>query len=278
MVSITDHRTLSFQATLGTCDAVLLREFIRQDAYEGRTSGLAPGKVQANLIIVPRRFADDFLLYCKRNPKPLPLIGVSRCGVPTMPQLGDIDLRTDVSRYDIYRFGALVGRPANITALWRDDFAAFAIGSSFTFEHALAARGVRLRQMGGYNMVPVFRTAIPTARAGLFSGEMVVSMRTIRRKDVDKVRAITARFPQAHGAPIHVGDPAEIGIGSLHRPLWGDPLTLEADEVPVFWASGATAYQAVQRAKLDICITQSPGHMLLTNIDGRSDIGSFKVF
>ncbi|WP_260905046.1 D-glutamate cyclase family protein [Chelativorans salis] len=278
MVPITDHRAFSFQATLGTCDAARLRQIIRQDAYEGRTSGLAPGRVQANLIILTRRFADDFLLYCKRNPKPLPLIGVARHGVPAIPQLGDIDLRTDVPRYDIYRFGALVGRPANITALWREDFAAFAIGSSFTFEHALAARGVRLRRMGGYKAVPVYRTAIPTSRAGLFCGELIVSMRTIRAKDIDKVRAITARFPQAHGAPIHVGDPAEIGIDDLNRPLSGDSLTMAPDEVPVFWASGLTAHHAVQRAKLEICITQSPGHMLLTSIDGRADIGSFKLF
>ncbi len=278
MVFIHRCRALSFHEALSAKDAGGLRKIIRQGAYGGQTSGLAPGKLQANLVILPRRFADDFLRFCKRNPKPLPLVGVSRSGVPAIPQLGDLDLRTDVPRYDVYRFGALVGQPTNISALWRDDFSAFVIGSSHTFDHALAARSIRLRPMGGYKALPMYRTIIPVAPAGRFGGNCVVSMRAIRKADIDKVRAVTARFPQAHGAPVHIGEPGIIGISDLDTPAWGEPIDLEPDEVPAFWACGATAHDALRRAQLDICIMQSPGHMLLTDIDGRADIGPFKVY
>ncbi|WP_246248970.1 D-glutamate cyclase family protein [Chelativorans alearense] len=278
MTSVIDDGAFSHRALLRSMDAGGLRGIIRHGGYEGQTAGLAPGRLQASLIILPCEFAGDFLRYCKKNPKPLPLIGVSRAGVPAIPQLGDVDLRTDVPRYEVYRRGIFEEGCTDIRTRWRDDFAAFAIGASITFEHALAARGVELRPMRDYKTLPMFRTSIPTTPAGPFSGNLVVSMRAVRREDVDKVRAVTARFPHAHGAPIHVGNPAAIGIADLDNPDWGDALAIGRHEVPVFWASGATARDALQRAAPRIYITHSPGHMLLTDVDGRSDIGSFKAF
>lgn len=259
-------------------DAARLRRLIRMGAYDGHTHGLARTKLQANLIVLPSRFARDFQQFCLRNPKSCPLVGVSRHGSPLLPTLGDIDARFDAPRYNIYRFGELARHQADIIALWRDDLAAFALGSSFTFEHALIERGVELRPVTAGKTLPMFRSAIPTFAVGPFGGDMVVSMRPIRSEDIDKVRAITSRYPHAHGAPIHVGDPSMIGIDDIRLPDWGDATELRRGEVPVFWASGTTARNALQRARLDISITQTPGHMLITDIDAHADVGAFKIF
>jgi len=259
-------------------DADKLRRLVRTGAYEGYTGGLAGGKLQANVVIVPRRFAGDFYQFCVRNPKPCPLVGVSRAGSPLLPALGDIDIRTDAPQYNIYCFGEVIRRKTDIIDLWRDDFAAFALGSSLTVEAALAGKGIKLRGIGSGKALPKFRTRIETHGVGPFGGEMVVSMRPIRRCDVDKVRVLTARFPHAHGSPIHVGDPSIIGIRDLMAPDWGDAVEIMEGEVPVFWASSLTAQDALARAELAISITVSPGHMLITDLDARADAGAFKVY
>lgn len=259
-------------------DADKLRRLVRTGAYEGYTGGLARGKLQANVVIVPRRFASDFHQFCVRNPKPCPLVGVSRAGSPLLPALGDIDIRTDAPQYNIYCFGEVIRRKTDIIDLWRDDFAAFALGSWLTVEAALAEKGVKLRRVGYGKASPKFRTRIETCHVGPFGGEMVVSMRPVKQCDVDKVRALTARFPHAHGSPVHVGDPSIIGIRDLTAPDWGDAVEIMAGEVPVFWASSLTAQDALARAELAISITVSPGHMLITDVDARADAGGFKVY
>ncbi|MGX5844365.1 D-glutamate cyclase family protein [Mesorhizobium sp. ArgA1] len=254
-------------------DADRLRRLVRMGAYEGHTGGLARGKLQANVAIVPRSFAGDFHQFCVRNPKPCPLVGVSRTGSPLLPGLGDIDIRTDAPQYNIYCFGEMICQKTDIIDLWRDDFAAFALGSSLTVEAALAEKGVKLRRIGCGKASPKFRTRIETCRVGPFGGEMVVSMRPVKQCDVDKVRALTARFPQAHGSPIHVGEPAIIGISDLMAPDWGDAVEILEGEVPVFWASSLTAQDALARAELAISITVSPGHMLITDVDAQAHAG-----
>ncbi|MER9836319.1 DUF1445 domain-containing protein [Mesorhizobium sp. M0145] len=251
-------------------DADRLRRLVRMGAYEGHTGGLARGKLQANVVIVPRSFAADFHQFCVRNPKPCPLVGVSRAGSPLLPALGDIDIRTDAPQYSIYYFGEMIRQTTDIIDLWRDDFAAFALGSSLTVEGALVEKGVKFRRIGRGKTAPKFRTKIETSQVGPFGGEMVVSMRPIRHSDVDKVRALTARFPHAHGSPIHVGEPTTIGIRNLMAPDWGDAVEVLEGEVPVFWASSLTAQDALARAELAISITVSPGHMLITDVDARA--------
>ncbi|MDX8515915.1 D-glutamate cyclase family protein [Mesorhizobium captivum] len=251
-------------------DANKLRRLVRTGVYEGHTGGLARGKLQVNVVILPRSFASDFHQFCVRNPKPCPLVGLSRAGSPLIPALGDIDIRTDATQYNIYRFGELTGQKTDIIDLWQDDFAAFAFGSSLTVEAALAEKGVKLRRIGCGKALPKFRTRVETCRVGPFGGAMVVSMRAVRRCDVDKVRALTARFPHAHGSPIHVGEPSMIGIYDMMAPDWGDALDLMDGEVPVFWASSITAQEALSRAELAISITVSPGHMLITDVDARA--------
>lgn len=244
-----------------------VRAAIRSGSYRSHTAGLGRGYLQANLAILPEAYALDFMRYCQRNPKPCPLTGVSDTGNPMMFTMGrDIDIRTDVPAYNIYRDGQLAGEATDITEMWRDDLVVFALGCSFTFEHALIRAGIRLWHIENDKTVPMFRSNIDTVPAGVFSGKMVVSMRAVPKERIDEVAEISRRFPLAHGAPVHWGDPAEIGITDLSTPEWGDAAPVGPGEVPVFWACGVTPQVAIEAARLPICITHKPGHMLITDV------------
>lgn len=244
-----------------------VRAEIRAGRYTAHTAGLGRGSLQANLVIMPEEFAFDFMRYCQRNPKPCPITGVSDTGNPMMFTMGnDIDIRTDVPAYNIYRNGQLDLSVTSISEIWRDDFVVFTLGCSFTFEHALLNAGINLWHIDNDRTVPMFRSNIETTQAGPFSGKMVVSMRSVCEERVDEVIQISRRFPLAHGAPVHVGDPGTIGITDLSSPDWGDPAPVGANEVPVFWACGVTPQVAIKAAQLPICITHKPGCMLITDI------------
>lgn len=234
--------------------------------YRGHTAGMAPGYVQGNLVILPEREAFDFLRFCQRNPKPCPLLAVSEPGDPHLPSLGeDLDLRTDLPRYRVWREGVPVEEPSDIRALWRPDLVAFVVGCSFSFEEALVAAGVPLRHLERGCNVAMYRTSIACVPAGPFQGPMVVSMRPLRPADAIRAILITARFPAVHGAPVHLGDPAAIGIADLDRPDYGDPVPLEPGELPVFWACGVTPQAVLAAARLPFAITHAPGSMLVTD-------------
>jgi len=244
-----------------------MRRAIREGRHSGHTAGLAPGVLQVNLAIMPERYGLDFMRYCQRNPKPCPLAGVSETGDPRMPTLGrDIDLRHDVPAYNVYREGRLERSVPDIADLWQDDFVGFALGCSFTFERALIEAGVPMWHVDHDTTVPMFRSSIDTVPAGPFGGKMVVSMRPIPAAQVPLAVEISGRYPVAHGAPVHAGDPAEIGIADLAAPDWGDPAPVGPDEVPVFWACGVTPQVALEAARLPLCITHKPGHMLITDV------------
>ncbi|WP_299690839.1 putative hydro-lyase [uncultured Tateyamaria sp.] len=244
-----------------------MRAQIRAGAYCGHTAGLGGKTLQANLAILTVDHALDFMRFCQRNPKPCPLVGVSDTGNPMMTTLGgDIDIRTDLPGYYVYRDGMLDATLADISALWTDDMVAFALGCSFTFEHALQDAGIPVWHIDNNTTVPMFRSNIMTVPAGPFGGPTVVSMRAINETDVDRVTAISKRFPMAHGGPVHIGDPAAIGITDLDAPHWGDPAPIGAGQVPMFWACGVTPQSAVMEARLPICITHKPGHMLITDV------------
>lgn len=254
-----------------------LRAAFRAGAYTSHTAGLGAGLLQANLAIMPERYALDFMRFCQRNPKPCPLTGVSDTGNPMMFTLGrDIDIRHDVPAYNVYRDGVLAESTTDITALWQDDFVAFALGCSFTFEHALEKAGISLWHIRNNTTVPMYRTNIETTPAGPFSGPMVVSMRMIDPVRLEQVQSICRRYPLAHGAPVHWGDPTEIGIANADGPDWGDPVPQEPGKIPVFWACGVTPQAAVARAKLPICITHKPGHMLITDIAEDAEVPVFR--
>ena len=231
------------------------------------TSGLAGGFVQGNVAIVPSAQADDFEAFCRANPQPCPLLAVGRPGDPALPTLGrDIDVARDLPQYRVYRDGALTETVPDVSHLWRDDLVTFVVGCSFTFERALIRAGIPLRHVQQGRNVAMYRSSIPTAAAGPFGGPMVVSMRPIRSTDVARAAAVTARFPHQHGAPVHAGDPAAIGIADLSRPDYGDAVALEPGEVPVFWACGVTSQAALERARLPFFLAHAPGCMLVTDL------------
>ncbi len=243
------------------------RALIRSGRWSGHTSGIAERHVQGNVVILPKRWADDFLLYCQRNPKPCPLLAVGEPGVAALPRLGaDIDIRSDVPRYRVWRGGELVDEPTDVTSLWRDDLVSFVLGCSFSFEQALRDEGIALRHVDQGRNVAMFRTTIPTAPAGPFAGPLVVTMRPLKPAAAIRAVQITSRFPDVHGAPVHLGDPAQIGIADLSRPDYGDAVEVKPDELPVFWACGVTPQAAIAQARPDFCITHAPGAMLITDL------------
>jgi len=245
-----------------------LRGLIRKGQLNASTTaGLAPGYVQANLVVLPKAQAFDFLLFCQRNPKPCPLIEVVEPGA-TEPAITapDADVRTDIPRYRVHRDGVLTKEVEDIREEWRDDLVTFLLGCSFTFESALISAGISLRHIDEGKNVSMYITNIATVPAGQFSGPTVVSMRPIPREKVVKAVQVTSRFPSAHGAPLHIGDPEAIGVRDLSRPDYGSATTIKEGEVPVFWACGVTSQAVAMQSKPPLMITHAPGHMLITDM------------
>ena len=254
------------ETTPGESQAI--RQRIRRGEITGHTSGLARGCVQGNVVILPATLASDFLRFCQANPKPCPLLAVSEPGDPALPALGaDIDMRSDVPRYRVFRHGEMVEEPTDIGHLWRGDLVSFILGCSFSFEWALLEDGLPLKHVARGQNVPMYRTSVQTIPAGCFHGPLVVSMRPFRPVDAIRAIQITSRFPGVHGAPVHIGKPEQIGIGDLGRPDWGDAVEVADDELPVFWACGVTPQAVIAEAKPDFCITHAPGAMLITDLN-----------
>ena len=258
---MTDLRHASGAAVRAAC---------RDGSQLGPTPGLALGFVQANLVVLPKDWAFDFLLFCQRNPKPCPLLDVTEPGDPEPNTVAaGADLRTDLPAYRVWRNGELVEEPSDIRHLWRDDLVGFVIGCSFTFENALLEAGLPVRHIEQNVNVPMYRTNIACRPAGRFSGPMVVSMRPMLPEQALKATAICAQFPLAHGAPIHFGDPAALGIANLNLPDYGDAVDFRPGEVPVYWACGVTPQAVLMQAKPPFALAHKPGHMFLTDLRDR---------
>ena len=245
-----------------------LRKQIRSGAFAGNTSGYSRGYVQGNLCILPADWAGEFLQFCQLNPKPCPVIGLaSSPGDFNIPSLGeDLDIRTDIPSYKVFNHGEFQEEVTDISNHWRDDLVSFVLGCSFSFEEALIADGLEIRNVSEGVNVPMYRTSIDCASAGRFSSKMVVSMRPMLPADAIRAIQICTRFPAVHGAPIHFGDPDSIGIRDIDNPEFGNAVTIRENEVPVFWACGVTPQVAVEQAKPPFCITHSPGCMLVTDM------------
>jgi len=240
---------------------------IRAGEFSGTTAGLAPGNVQANLVILTKALAHDFLRFAQANPKPCPVLAVSGPGDPRLPGLGeDLDIRSDLPRYRVWRRGELVEEPLDLFHVWRDDLVSFALGCSFSFEQALLEDGIELRHLTCGSNVPMYRTNIPCASAGPFAGPLVVSMRPLKPHDAIRAIQITSRFPSVHGAPMHIGLPEAIGIKDLAKPDYGDAVPVKSDELPVFWACGVTPQAVIAEVRPDFCVTHAPGCMLITDL------------
>lgn len=252
--------------TVGVPTAADARNRIRRGDYAGPTSGLAPGFAQANLVVLPESYALDFARFCVRNPKPCPLLEITDTGSPHPTMLApDADLRTDVPRYRVFRNGELIDEPTDVARYWRRDLVGFLLGCSFTFEWALAAAEVPLAHQRQRVNVPMYVTTRPCVSAGPFKGPLVVSMRPFRPADVDRAVEVSARFPAMHGGPVHIGDPAVLGIRDLSSPDFGDPVRMGTDEVPVFWACGVTPQAVALVARPSLAIFHGPGHMFITD-------------
>ena len=243
-----------------------IRELIRKGQFSGVTSGMAPGHVQTNLVILTSNNAFDFLLFCQRNPKSCPLLEVVEPGSsePTRMAAG-ADLRTDLPKYCVYKHGKLVEEPTDISHLWSEDLVSFLIGCSFTFESALIASGIPLPNFSQGKSPAMFATKICSEPAGVFAGPMVVSMRAIPKNKLVSAIQTTAKFPQMHGAPIHIGDPSDIGIDDISKPDFGDPVDVKEGFVPVFWACGVTPQAVALSSKPSMMITHAPGHMFIAD-------------
>jgi uncharacterized protein YcsI (UPF0317 family) len=244
-----------------------IRRQVREGLWRKPTAGLAPGYVQANLVVLPRELAYDFLLFAQRNPKPCPIIEVTDTGSPE-PKLSapGADLRTDIPAYRIYRDGKLVQEVMDLLGVWTPDLVAFLLGCSFSFETALLQAGVPIRHIEEGKNVSMFISSIACAPAGAFAGPLVVTMRPIPAPLVPKAVQVSGRFPAVHGAPVHVGDPAALGIRDLGKPDFGDPVTIRPGEIPVFWACGVTPQAVAMQAKPPLMISHAPGHMFITDL------------
>jgi len=243
------------------------RKQIRQGKLVRPTCGMAPGFTQANLVVLPKDYAFDFLVFCQRNPKPCPVLEVLEPGkyepVLTAPKA---DIRTDIALYRVYQNGRLAAEVEDIKGYWNDDLVSFLLGCSFTFETALIKAGIGLRHIDEGKNVSMYVTSVPTTPAGIFHGPLVVSMRSIPRDRVVKAVQITSRYPGVHGAPVHIGEPEAIGIADISKPDYGDPTLIKANEVPVFWACGVTPQAVALQSKPSLMITHSPGHMFITDL------------
>jgi uncharacterized protein YcsI (UPF0317 family) len=243
------------------------RRQIRQGKLVKPTCGMAPGFTQANLVILPKNYAFDFLLFCQRNPKPCPVLEVLEPGhyepVLTAPKA---DIRTDIALYRVYQGGKLAAEVEDIKGCWNEDLVSFLLGCSFSFETALLRAGIGLRHIDEGKNVSMYVTSIPTTPAGIFHGPLVVSMRPIPRDKVVKAVQITSRYPGVHGAPVHIGEPERIGITDISKPDYGDPVLIKENEVPVFWACGVTPQAVALKSKPSLMLTHSPGHMFITDL------------
>jgi uncharacterized protein YcsI (UPF0317 family) len=243
-----------------------IRTLIREGTWDQPTAGLALGYAQANVVILPARYAFDFFLFCQRNPKPCPLLEVLEPGTSELGSFAPgADIRTDVPRYNIFRYGTLEDTKEDIRGIWQEDFVTFLLGCSFAFEEALLKAHVPVRHIEEGKNVPMYVTDIPCRDGGIFRGPLIVTMRPIPYEKVARAVQITSRYPFVHGAPVHIGSPDRIGIRDLSRPDFGEAVGIRNGEVPVFWACGVTPQVALLDAKPDICITHTPGHMFISD-------------
>ena len=252
-----------------------IRTTARLGKWQGSTGGHCPAFQQANLVILPKEAAAEFAAFCTRNPKPCPLIEITPPGDPEPARSAPgADLRTDLPGYRVYRRGELVEQRGEILDLWRDDLVAFLLGCSLTFEHALIEAGVGVRNVENDTLVPMFISNVACRPAGRFHGPIVVTMRPIREPQIQLVEEVCARYPHAHGTPLHIGNPETIGLVDLDRPNFGDPVPIHPGEVPVFWACGVTPQAIALESRPELMITHEPGIMFLTDLprDGGSGL------
>ncbi|WP_299874477.1 putative hydro-lyase [uncultured Cocleimonas sp.] len=251
-----------------------IRQLIRSGEFTRTTSGIMPDLVQGNVVILPKQDADKFVEFCHLNPKPCPILGVSKPGEYDIPTLGEaLDMRHDIPQYQVFENGKLVAKPTNIEKFWNEDSVAIVLGCSFSFEDALQRQGFRIKNIDLNTNISMYETSIATNQTEHFKGNMVVTMRPFKQHEIEDVIEITRGFDKAHGAPVHIGDPAQIGINNLDDPDYGSAVELADDDIPVFWGCGVTTQSILRSAKLPRVITHAPGKMLITDHNYETLVG-----
>ncbi len=259
-------------------EAKVCRDLIRKGFHQHHTAVLAPGFVQANLVILPKVYAADFEGFCRLNPKPCPLLARTEPGETEIKALAvGSDIRTDLPQYRVWKSGEMQRETTNISDLWRDDFVSFLIGCSFSFDNLLSVAKIPVRHRDTGRNVPMFRTNIPCTPVGPFRGNMVVSMRPVHPRHATVVRELSGRLPLCHGDPVHWGNFKALGINNIQQPDFGEPVEIFDGEEPVFWACGVTPQVALENAKLDFAITHKPGYMFITDIRDTQLEGAKKI-
>ena len=244
-----------------------LRKKIRTGEHTGNTSGFCPGYVQCNMVILPKDWANEFLQFCQKNPKPCPVLGMSDPGSWEIPELAaNLDIRSDIPSYKIFENGEVVNEVTDVSEYWRDNLVTFMLGCSFSFEEPLIADGLEVRNVTEECNVPMYRTNVKCREAGMYRGNMVVSMRPFHKDDVARVIEITDKYTQAHGGPVHCGDPSYLGIAEINKPDYGEKVDVLEDEVCCFWACGVTGIEGVIQSGLG-GISHMPGGMFVTDVE-----------
>ncbi len=242
------------------------RKEVGEGRWTGPTAGISAGYAQANLVILPKKEALDFMIFAQRNPKACPIIDVLEAGVIEAPIAKGSDIRRDLPKYRIHQKGKGYREVPSIESVWQKDFVSFLLGCSFTFESELIKQGIPMKHIDSGKNVSMYQTNIPCKAAGSLWGEMVVSMRPIKSHQISRAVEISARYPQVHGSPIHIGNPKAIGIDDLDRPDYGEKVPVDADEIPVFWPCGVTPQSVLKNSGVEYFITHAPGHMFVTDI------------
>lgn len=244
-----------------------VRRLIRAGEIDYQTSGMCAGYAQANLVILPKEQAFDFLLFAQRNPYSCPILEVSDVGARSLRYVAsDADIANDIPKYRVWKNGVLEGEYTSVENLWRDDLVSFLIGCSFSFEAELLEADIPVRHIEEGKNVPMFNTNIPNVPAGIFGGNLVVSMRPMSPADAIRATVVTSQMPRVHGKPVHIGDPSLVGIKDPTNPDYGDSVTIRDGEVTVFWPCGVTPQNALMAAKPEFAITHAPGHMFITDV------------
>lgn len=230
------------------------------------TSGWSDGYTQANLIAVTADYSDEFIEFCRLNPKACPVIDIIPAGRYESVLAAGSDIRSDIPSYRVWVDGELADEVPDVASVWRDDMVGVLIGCSFTFEAALAGEGIPLRHIETGRNVPMYRTNVECTPAGRIHGPMVVSMRPMLPGLVETAIRVTSEVPKVHGSPVHVGSPEDLGIADINRPDFGDAVEIRPGEVPVFWACGVTPQSAVMASRPSFAISHAPGYMFITDV------------
>ncbi len=240
-----------------------LRKLISSGGFNKPTAGYCKGHVQTNMLVLLKKYADDFEEFAKQNNKAIPILEIIHNSHTSKILANSANLLNELPSYNIFENGKLIKKVNNMEVYYTKDLVFFLIGCSFTFEHSLQEALIPLRHIDQQKNVSMYNTNIKLNKVNIFEGNMVVSMRSIKKDKVADVCVITSHYPKTHGSPIHIGYPNMIGINDINNPDYGDKIEIKNDEIAVFWACGVSVQNMLENIKLPFFITHTPGYMFI---------------